>query len=116
MNTVLPGDTILPEDAFMPGDALETLDMRETRRGLLVSRGIYQDCGELARRCTAARNADSLQGHRKPRAFRLVAEIPVALAEVLKAQGIDIMNDKKALRQVLNDPAFRVFRTTTGRV
>lgn len=100
----------------MNGDAVNTLGMEETRHGLTLHCGIWQDCGGLIERCTAARNADTLRGHQKPRPFRLVAELPVALVEVLKSQGVDVLADKEALRNVLNDPAFRAFRTTEGRV
>lgn len=108
--------TVQCDPAFQTGDMARTLTTRETKEGLELSFGVVQDCGELVRRCTAARNADALRGCAKPRTFRLVAELPLALVEVLAARGIDILRDKKELRKLLNDPAFRAFRTTRGRV
>ncbi len=98
------------------GDVLRIVRPRETRRGVEVSLEVFQDCGDLIERCAAARNADILRGYQKPRTFRLVAELPVALVEVLAVRGVDVIGDREARRKVLNDPAFRAFRTTNGKV
>ena len=60
--------------------------------------------------------ADRLRGFRKAPTFRRVASIPVAVIDIAKAQGIDLMNDPDALRAFLNDPQNRAFRTTLERV
>ena len=54
--------------------------------------------------------------HVQPPTFRQVAEFPVALVEILRAKGLDILNDPAAMKKVLNDPEFAAFRTTAGRV
>jgi len=46
----------------------------------------------------------------------IVASIPVAVIDIAKAQGIDLLNDEKALRAFLNDSANRMFRTTLEKV
>ena len=108
--------SVLASHGAEAGDVIRTMTTREIKGGMELSFGVIQDCDDLIRRCTAARNADTLRGHAKPRAFRLVAELPLALVEVLAARGIDILNNKKELRKLLNDPAFRAFRTTQGRL
>ena len=54
-------------------------------------------------------------GHRKDEGH-IVASIPRAVFDIMKAQGIDLMNDEKALKTFLNDSANRMFRTTLERV
>lgn len=75
-----------------------------------------QDCDELIAKCAEERAQDVLRGHRKVEPFRCVMEVPVVLVEALKAQGLDIINDRDALKRVANDPAFAAFRTSAGRV
>ncbi len=75
-----------------------------------------QDCTDLLGKCRDERAVDVLRNYRKAKAFRCLAELPAALVEDLKAQGMDICTDREALRRVLNDPAFAAFRCSTGRI
>lgn len=77
-----------------------------------------QECSDVIRRCTAERLQDKLRGHRKIpfMGHQCVAEIPVVLVDALKAKGMDVLNDKEALRRFLNDPEWRAFRCSEGRV
>lgn len=65
----------------------------------------------------AARNAtDAKCGFRIAPTFRKVASIPVAVVDIAKAQGLDILNDPEAMKRFLNDRDNMAFRTTTERV
>ena len=77
-----------------------------------------QDCDAVLERCAAERAADALRGHRKSgfMGLRCIAELPVVLVDALREQGLDIMQDKEALRRVLNDPQWAAFRCSQGRV
>ena len=92
------------------GEVVETLHLEPDRAVITVS----QEVDEILERCAAMRAEQPAFG--KPPTFRQVAEFPAALAPILAAQGLDIINDPEALRKVLNDPEFAAFRTTTGRV
>ena len=59
---------------------------------------------------------DRFKGFRRAPTFRRVASIPVAVFDIAKAQGIDLLNDPEALKKFLNDPQNRAFRTTLERV
>lgn len=98
------------------GDLRQRLELKETKQGLELSCLLEQNCDDLLARCKAARIEDKLRGFRRPGVFRCVAELPLALVELLQEQGMDILRDKEALRRVLNDPAFKAFRTTEGKV
>ena len=98
------------------GNIVSRLDVVPETKGFTVAHLVEQECQDVIDRCTLARNADKLRGHRKPETYRCVAEIPLALVSLLKAQGIDIMQDPAAMRRLLNDPAFKAFRTTEGKV
>lgn len=75
-----------------------------------------QDVTEILRANHAEQMEDRFKGFRKAPTFRRVASIPVAAVDIAKAQGIDLLNDPAALRQFLNDPQNRAFRTTLERV
>ena len=76
-----------------------------------------QDVTEIVRLNRARQvDADRFKGFRIAPVFRKVAAIPVAVVDIAKAQGIDLLNDEKALRQFLNDSDNRAFRTTLERV
>lgn len=64
----------------------------------------------------AERMADKFQGFRIPPVFRKVASIPVAVVDIAKKYGLDIMNNPDDLRKFLNDAANRAFRTTSEHV
>lgn len=76
-----------------------------------------QDVTAVVRRNSSER-ADSGRrcGFRPAPVFRRVARIPVAVLDIAKAQGLDILNDADALRKFLNDRDNRAFRTTEERV
>lgn len=74
-----------------------------------------QDCEALLQQCADERASDVLRGHRKTGAFHCVAEFPVVLVDKLRGMGLDIMNDRDALKKVLNDPEFAAFRTSMGK-
>ena len=59
---------------------------------------------------------DRFHGFRKAPTFRRVASIPVAVIDIARAQGIDLLNDPDAMRRFLNDPDNLAFRTTLERV
>jgi hypothetical protein len=92
------------------GGVAETLHLGPDRSVITVS----QEAGEIMERCAALKAAQP--AFSRPRVFRQVAEYPVALAALLAAQGLDIINDPEAMRKVLNDPALSAFRTTAGKV
>jgi hypothetical protein len=53
----------------------------------------------------------------KSETFNQVASIPLVMIEKWKNEkGIDLLNDERALRQFLNDPENRFFRTRPGKV
>ena len=74
-----------------------------------------QDVTEIIRQNRAAQNVQKC-GFQKAPVFRRVASIPVAVADIAAAQGLDILNDPGAMRRFLNDPDNRAFRTTLERV
>ena len=74
-----------------------------------------QDVTEIVRQNREAQNAQKC-GFMKAPVFRRVASIPVAVADIARAQGLDILNDPEAMRKFLNDPDNRAFRTTLERV
>ena len=53
---------------------------------------------------------------RKSETMNLVARIPVNVVDIYRQRGIDLLNDRKALRKFLNDPDNRYFRTRPGKV
>ena len=59
---------------------------------------------------------DRFKGFRKAPTFRKVASIPIAVFDIALHQGYDLLNDPDALRQFLNDPQNRAFRTMLERV
>ena len=75
-----------------------------------------QDVTEIVRANHAEQMEDRFKGFRKAPTFRRVASIPVAAVDIAKAQGVDLLGDPRALRQFLNDPANRAFRTTLEKV
>ena len=64
----------------------------------------------------AERMEDKFQGFRLPPVFRKVASIPVAVVDIAKKYGLDIMNNPDDLRKFLNDAANKAFRTTNEHV
>ena len=74
-----------------------------------------QDVTEIVRQNREAQNAQKC-GFAKAPVFRRVASIPVAVVDIARAQGLDIMNDPDAMRKFLNAPDNRAFRTTLERV
>lgn len=75
-----------------------------------------QECSDVIQDCAYDRSNDIFRNFRKTDTFHEVAEIPMVLVDALKGMGMDIMNDEEALRKVLNDPEFKAFRTSLGRV
>lgn len=75
-----------------------------------------QDVTEILRLNQARQLDDKFKGFRIAPTFRKVAAIPVAVVDIAKANGIDLLNDERALRQFLNDSDNRAFRTTLERV
>jgi hypothetical protein len=95
---------------YRPGGVVEHL-----HDGNVIT--VSQEVDAVIKHCQAQRAVnDRLRGFRKPKTYQQVAEIPLALVEVLKAQGIDVLNDPEAMRRVLNDSAFAAFRTCGGKV
>ena len=96
-----------------PGGIIERL--HDTAHGHIIS--VEQDVSAILDAIRAERTGnDRLRGFRKPEAFYPVARIPLALVDVLKAQGLDVLADTDDMFRFLNDPAFAAFRTSTGRV
>ena len=78
---------------------------------------VSQDVTGVLEHCKANRDGnDRLRGFRKPEEMYHVASIPLALVEILRGQGMDILNDEVALFRFLNDPTYAGFRASTGRV
>ncbi len=75
-----------------------------------------QNIDGILRSNHADRMEDRFRGFRLAPAFRKVASIPVAVFDIARSQGIDLLNDPDALRQFLNDPDNAVFRTGGGKV
>lgn len=77
-----------------------------------------QECADVLESCKQERATDVLRGFRKTGYMgqRCLAEFPLVLVDALKAQGMDIINDRDALRKVLNDPEFAGFRCSTGKI
>lgn len=75
-----------------------------------------QDVTAIVRRNRFEQGEDRFRGFRLAPTFRKVASIPVAVVDIAKAQGLDILNDAEALRSFLNDRDNRAFRTTLERV
>lgn len=75
-----------------------------------------QDVTEILRQNHDAQLADRFKGFRKAPDFRRVASIPVAVVDIAKAQGLDLLNNPDHLKFFLNDPDNRAFRTTLERV
>ena len=75
-----------------------------------------QDVTDLIEANKQEQLADRFKGFRIAPTFRRVASIPVAVFDIAKAQGIDLLNDPDALKRFLNDPQNRAFRTTLERV
>nr|DAE02921.1 MAG TPA: hypothetical protein [Siphoviridae sp. ct8Hx23] len=82
---------------------------RITTDGILTRE---QDVTEILRQNAEERAEDRFRGFRFAPTFRRVASIPVAVVDIAKAQGLDILNDPDAMRAFLNAPANAVFRTT----
>ena len=55
-------------------------------------------------------------GFRPAPVFRRVASIPLAVVDIAKAQGLDLLRDPEAMRRFLNDRDNAAFRTTEERV
>ena len=76
-----------------------------------------QDVGGIVRLNRVLRNeSDRRCGFRPAPVFRRVASIPLAVVDIAKAQGLDLMRDPEALRRFLNDRDNAAFRTTEERV
>lgn len=75
-----------------------------------------QDITEILRQNHAAQQDDHFKGFRIAPTFRKVASIPVAVVDIAKAQGFDLLNDADDMRYFLNHPDNRAFRTTLERV
>lgn len=75
-----------------------------------------QDVTEILRQNHDAQLADRFKGFRKAPDFRRVASIPVAVVDIAKAQGLDLLNNPDHLKFFLNAPDNRAFRTTLERV
>jgi hypothetical protein len=78
---------------------------------------VEQDvAGIIADTQALAAESNRFFGFRKPEEFRHVASIPLAAIDIAYGKGIDLLNDKDAMRQWLNDPDNKVFRVDKGRV
>lgn len=75
-----------------------------------------QDVTDILKQNAAERAEDRFRGFRLAPTFRRVASIPVAVVDIAKAQGLDILNNQDDMRKFLNDPMNRAFRTTMERV
>ena len=76
-----------------------------------------QDVTEILRRNRFHQNESGRRcGFRAAPVFRRVASIPVAVADIAKAQGLDILNDPDDMRRFLNHRDNIAFRTTTEQV
>jgi len=76
-----------------------------------------QDVSAILRRNSALRNEAARRcGFRPAPVFRRVASIPLAVVDIAKAQGLDLLRDPEALRRFLNDRESAAFRTTEERV
>ena len=76
-----------------------------------------QDVGGVLRLNHALRMESGRRcGFRPAPVFRRVASIPLAVVDIAKAQGLDLMRDTEALRRFLNDRDNAAFRTTEERV
>ena len=70
------------------------------------------DAGDRLDRKESARKC----GFRPAPVFRRVASIPLAVVDIAKAQGLDLLRDPEALRRFLNSRDNAAFRTTEERV
>ena len=76
-----------------------------------------QEVGGILRMNHALRTESGRRcGFRPAPVFRRVASIPLAVVDIAKAQGLDLMRDPEALRRFLNDRDNAAFRTTEERV
>ena len=76
-----------------------------------------QDVTSIVRLNQALRNESARRcGFRPAPVFRRVASIPLAVVDIAKAQGLDLLRDPEALRRFLNDRQSAAFRTTEERV
>ena len=75
-----------------------------------------QDVTDIVAQNHALQLEDCFKGFRIAPTFRRVASIPVAVVDIAKAQGLDLLNDPDAMRHFLNHPDNRAFRTTLERV
>ena len=76
-----------------------------------------QELGDLLERCAASRaEEDRFIWNRRAVPFKPVMEIPLAVINTLKRQGVDLLRDEKALRIFINDPVNKAFRLSTGKV
>jgi len=76
-----------------------------------------QDVGGIVRLNRALRNESARHcGFRPAPVFRRVASIPLAVVDIAKAQGLDLLRDPEALRRFLNSRDNAAFRTTEERV
>ncbi|MBR6674192.1 MAG: hypothetical protein IKL39_05670 [Mailhella sp.] len=76
-----------------------------------------QEVGGILRLNSALRAESGRKcGFRPAPVFRRVASIPLAVVDIAKAQGLDLMRDPEALRRFLNDRGNSAFRTTEERV
>nr|DAZ46646.1 MAG TPA: hypothetical protein [Caudoviricetes sp.] len=71
-----------------------------------------QDVTEILSQNAEERTEDRFRGFRIAPTFRRVASIPVAVVDIAKAQGLDILGNPDDMRKFLNDPANAAFRTT----
>ena len=76
-----------------------------------------QDVSGILRLNSALRSGAARKcGFRPAPVFRRVASIPLAVVDIAKAQGLDLLRDPEALRRFLNDRDNTAFRTTEERV
>ena len=76
-----------------------------------------QEVGGILRLNSALRAESGRKcGFRPAPVFRRVASIPLAVVDIAKAQGLDLLRDPEALRRFLNDRCNSAFRTTEERV
>ena len=76
-----------------------------------------QDVTGILRQNSALRaEASHKCGFRPAPVFRRVASIPLAVVDIAKAQGMDLLRDPDAMRRFLNDRDNAAFRTTEERV
>ena len=71
-----------------------------------------QDVTTILKLNAADRDRDRFKGFRLAPERRKVASIPLAVVDIAKAQGLDILGKWSDMVKFLNDPANRAWRTT----